>query len=70
MIYDQMLGEMDSSGHVLLLCRECGAPAQDARSLTVLKVCSRCGIPLGQWITETERDTELKEFAAKVKQDK
>jgi ribosomal protein L37E len=70
MIYDQLLGVVDNGGHVLLLCRECGAPAQDVRSLTVLKICSQCGVPLGEWITETERDIELKEFAAKVKQHK
>jgi NMD protein affecting ribosome stability and mRNA decay len=67
MIYAQMMGVKDNQGHVLLLCSECNSPAQDARALTILKVCSNCGIPLGEWITETERDTELEVFAAEVK---
>jgi hypothetical protein len=68
MIYDQLMGVRDSTGHVQLLCKECKAPAQDARSLTLLKVCSECGVPLGEWITEAERDAELHQFAEKVRQ--
>jgi hypothetical protein len=67
MIYDQLMGVKDTDGHVLLLCSECTAPAQDAKSLTFLKVCSKCGIPLGEWTTEAERNAELHEFAEKVR---
>ena len=67
MIYSQLLGVKDNQGHVLLLCNDCKAAARDARALTILKVCSNCGIPLGEWLTEAERDTELEAFAAEVK---
>jgi NMD protein affecting ribosome stability and mRNA decay len=70
MIYDQMVGVKDATGHVQLLCKVCNAPAKDARSVTVLKVCSKCGMRLGEWRTEAERNAELREFAAKVKHDK
>jgi predicted amidophosphoribosyltransferase len=68
MIYDQLMGVKDKTGHILLLCKECNAPAQNAKSLTILKVCSNCGQPLGEWATEAERDAELHEFAEKVRQ--
>ena len=68
MIYDQLMGVKDNTGHILLLCKECDAPAQDAKSLTILKVCSNCGTPLGEWTTEAERNTELHEFAERVRQ--
>jgi NMD protein affecting ribosome stability and mRNA decay len=67
MIYDQMVGVKDALGHVQLLCKVCNAPAKDAKSETVLKVCSKCGVRLGEWRNETERNAELREFAAKVK---
>jgi hypothetical protein len=34
----------------------------------ILKVCSNCGMPLGEWRTEAERDAELHELAEKVRQ--
>jgi hypothetical protein len=68
MIYPQLMGVRDSTGHVQLFCKLCNAPAQDGRGLTVLKVCSKCGVPLGEWITEAERNAELREFAKKVQQ--
>ena len=68
MIYDQLVGVTTDGGHILLLCAECKSPAKDCKSLTIQKVCVRCGIPLGEWITEAERDAELREFAEKVRQ--
>jgi hypothetical protein len=67
MIYDQLMGVKDVRGHVQLFCKLCNAPAQDGKGLTVLKVCSKCGVPLGEWITEAERNAELREFARKFK---
>jgi hypothetical protein len=61
-------------GHVTLICRECRAPAVDAASAEdvtlerILKVCSHCGMPLGEWATEAERDAELRGFVARAKQ--
>jgi len=37
------------------------------KSLTILTVCSNCGLPLGEWTTEAERNAELHEFAEKVR---
>ncbi len=68
MIYDNLMGVKDAQGRILLLCSECNAPAQHAKSLTILKVCSNCGILLGEWATEALRDAELHEFAEKVRQ--
>ena len=67
MIYDRLTGVKDKMGHILLLCKECNAPAQDAKTLTILKVCSNCGMPLGEWTMEAERNAELHEFAEKVR---
>ncbi len=67
MIYDQLKGVKDARGRILLLCKECNSPAQDARALTILKVCSNCGMPLAEWATEAERDAELHEFAERVR---
>ena len=66
-IYDQLMGAPGVGGRVVLLCKVCKAPAQDAKSTTILKVCSKCGTPLGEWATEAQRDAELKEFEEKVK---
>jgi hypothetical protein len=55
-------------GHVELVCKECRAPAIDATSEHVLKVCSNCGMPLGEWASEAERDAELKGFVDTAKQ--
>ena len=68
MIYDQLVGVITDGGRIQLLCGECKAPAQDCKSLTIQKVCVRCGIPLGEWMTEAERDAELNDFAEKVRQ--
>jgi hypothetical protein len=68
MIYDQLMGVKDATGHVQLFCKACKAPAKDSRGATVLKVCSQCGIRLGEWVTEAERNAELREFAKKVLQ--
>jgi hypothetical protein len=66
-IYDQLMGAPGAGGRVVLLCKVCKAPAQDAKSTAILKVCSKCGTPLGEWATEAERDAELKEFGENVK---
>jgi hypothetical protein len=66
MIYDQLMGVKDASGHVQLFCKVCKALAKDGRGSTVLKVCSQCGVRLGEWVTETQRNAELREFAKKV----
>jgi hypothetical protein len=63
MIYRQMMGVKDAQGKVLLLCNECKAPAEEAT--TILKVCSICGVPLGEWKDETERDTELESICGR-----
>ena len=68
MIYDQLMGVKDARGRILLLCKECNSPAQDEKTIMILKVCSNCGMPLGEWRTEAERDAELHEFAEKVRQ--
>ena len=68
MIYPQLMGVRDSSGHVQLFCKECKAPTQDTRGLTLMKICSECGVPLGEWIDEDDRDAELHQFAEKVRQ--
>jgi hypothetical protein len=34
--------------------------------LTILKLCSNCGLPSGEWATDAERDAELNEFAGRV----
>jgi predicted amidophosphoribosyltransferase len=67
MIYDRLMGVKDSMGHILLLCRECNAPAQNAKTSMILKVCSQCGLPLGEWTTEAERNAQLREFAEKIR---
>lgn len=68
-IYNQLMGArgVGGRGRVVLLCKTCKAQAQDAKSTTILKVCSKCGTPLGEWATEAERDAELKEFEEDVK---
>jgi hypothetical protein len=33
-----------------------------------MKICSECGVPLGEWIDEDDRDAELHQFAEKVRQ--
>ena len=67
MIYDQLMGVKDNTGHILLLCGDCNVPAQDAKTLTIMKLCPKCGLPLGEWTTEAERNSELHEFAEKVR---
>jgi hypothetical protein len=66
-IYDGLMGAPNSDGRVVFLCKVCKAPAQDAKSTRILKVCSICGTPLGEWETEAERDAELNDFADTVK---
>jgi hypothetical protein len=68
MIYDQLMGVKDARGRILLLCKECNSPAQDEKTIMILKVCSNCGMPLGEWTTEAERNAELHEFAERVRQ--
>lgn len=55
-------------GRVVLGCRYCnrGRPV-DAQAHGILKVCSFCGSPLGEWDTENQRDTELREFRANAR---
>jgi predicted amidophosphoribosyltransferase len=67
MIYDRLMGVKDNMGHILLLCKKCNAPAQDAKTSTILKVCSNCGLPLGEWRTEAERNAELRKFAEQIR---
>jgi hypothetical protein len=38
MIYDQLMGVKDNTGHILLLCGDCNVPAQDAKTLTIMKM--------------------------------
>jgi len=66
-IYEQLMGAPGAGGRVVLLCKTCKAPAEDAHSTTILKVCPKCGIPLGEWKTEAERDAELKEFEETIR---
>lgn len=67
-IYDLLAGVAGPGGSVTLICKKCVAAAQDAKaSLTILKVCSLCGMPLGEWKTEAERDAELQDFVERVK---
>jgi hypothetical protein len=66
-IYERLMGEVGLGGHVVLACRECRAPAEDAKSEHVLKICSSWGMPLGEWATEAERETELRDFQELVK---
>jgi len=68
MIHPQLIGVKDATGHVQLFCKVCKAPAKDGRGSTFLKVCSKCGVRLGEWITEAQRNAELREFAKKVQQ--
>ena len=68
MIHDQLMGVRDSTGHVQLFCKMCKVPAKDGRGPTLLKVCSKCGVRLGEWITVAQRNAELREFAKKVQQ--
>ena len=68
MIYPQLMGVKDATGHIQLVCKLCNAPAKDGKGSTVLKVCSKCGVPLGEWTTKTQRNAELREFAKKVQQ--
>jgi hypothetical protein len=56
MIYDQLMGVKDSSGYVQLFCKVCKAPAKDGRASTLVKVCSQCGVRLGEWVTETQQN--------------
>jgi phage FluMu protein Com len=52
----------------VLQCKRCRAVAVEAKTdVTILIVCPRCGTPLGEWATEAERDTELKEFTEKFR---
>jgi len=67
-IYELLGGTAGPGGTVQLICRKCVAAAQDATSeSTILKVCSNCGMPLGEWSSVAERDAELITFAAEVK---
>ena len=68
MIYDQLMGVKDATGHIQLVCKLCKMPAKDGRGPTLLKVCSKCGVRLGEWITEAQRNAELREFAERVRQ--
>jgi hypothetical protein len=65
--YGNLLPTLDAGGRLVLSCKTCKGPAQDANSGTVLlKVCSNCGMPLGEWETETERQEELKDLAERL----
>ncbi len=67
-IYDQLAGVAGPGGTVVLVCKKCMVAAQDARTpSTIVKVCSKCGTPLGEWTTAAERDAELREFEERVK---
>jgi hypothetical protein len=65
-INPQMKGKI-ISGSVVLFCGHCGGPAIDAGSDTILKICSTCGAPLGEWNTTAQRDAEVTEFVEGVK---
>jgi hypothetical protein len=68
-IYEQLMGVLDASGHVVLMCRVCKTPAKDANTpKTILKVCSQCGMPLGEWGSKPQRNAELRKWAQRVKQ--
>jgi hypothetical protein len=55
-------------GRVVLGCRNCnkGRPV-DAQSDEILKVCSFCGAPLGEWGTTQERDREIRKYRANAR---
>ena len=55
-------------GRVVLGCRNCneGRPV-DAQSDDILKVCSFCGTPLGEWDTTRERDREIRKYRANAR---
>ena len=67
MIYKHLLGLKDADGYVILLCAKCNSPARDEKRKTVQKVCSNCGLILGEWTTIASRNAELREFAKQVK---
>jgi hypothetical protein len=66
-IHERLMGSPNVSGCVDLLCRVCSVPAQDAKSDRLLKVCPQCGMPLGEWDIEAERDAEIRDFEETVK---
>ena len=67
-IYDLLAGVAGPGGTVNLICKRCVTAAQDAStSESILKVCSICGMPLGEWKTVAERDAELRDFIDQVK---
>jgi len=70
MIYEDLRGVKDADGHVILLCAKCNSPARDEKRKTVQKVCSNCGLILGEWTTTATRNAELRQFAKQVKRDR
>jgi ribosomal protein L34E len=67
-IHGLLMGLLDAYGHVILMCRDCNTPAEDAKTAeTILKVCPQCGTPLGEWATETKRNAELRKWAKRIK---
>ena len=69
MIHELLRGAPGPGGTVQLVCGKCVAVAQDAftENSRVLKVCSKCGAPLGEWATVAERDAELAVFVEEIK---
>jgi NMD protein affecting ribosome stability and mRNA decay len=50
------------------MCRDCNTPAEDANTPdTILKVCPQCGMLLGEWVTESQRNAELRKWAERIK---
>jgi hypothetical protein len=66
-IHERLMGAPGDGGGVDLSCRICKVPAEDAGSTKLLKVCPKCGMPLAEWETEAERNSELKDFEESVK---
>ena len=67
-IHEQMGGAPGPGGTVVLVCRTHNTAVTDAYSEgRILKVCSFCGTPLGEWNSVAERDAELGVFVEQVK---
>jgi hypothetical protein len=66
-IYELMGGAPGTGDRMVLICKKCLVPAESAKSNKLLKVCSKCGMPLAEWSTEAERDREIAEFEEKFK---
>lgn len=62
-----LLGGKIVGGEVVLICKKCGAPAENIIASTIQLACSKCGHPLGVWNTKQARDAELDEFKETVK---